>query len=142
MRVFERVNTFFVELLLAIFFFGICAAVLTNIFWNAHSLATYSNRQNAAVLTASSYIEEVKAAIGRTESLEALGERLPPKEQFYGEDWQLLDSQTGSEADFFLLCQQTSETSETGTLLTFVVTVSEADGDELCTLSAKRYLPE
>lgn len=139
MRFFERVNTFFVELLLAIFFFGICSAILTNILWNAHSLADYSNQQNAAVLTASSYIEQVKGALAHIESMEELNLQLPPKEQFYGEEWQVLE--TEDQAKFILNCQQTDENEEAGVLLTFVVTVSRLEGEELCTLSAKRYLP-
>lgn len=133
----RRSNLFLLELILAIFFFSLAAAVCMQLFVKARSLSDQASLQNHALVEAKN-----ACALFRTHSgsLEALQEEYPSSvltaaslEVYYDEAWELCEP----ESSLYTMEIRTDASDYEGRLVLGEVSVSAKE--ELCTLTASSY---
>lgn len=136
---------FLIEMIIAIAFFAIAAAVCTNLFVRAHLISENTRQSNMAVLTAQSVVEGFKASDGTAEGVAGViapGAQVTASDGsfnlFYDEDWQ----QTDRENCKFVVDVSIDEGSSPRGIAINVINKA-ADGSEnlIYSLEACKYIP-
>lgn len=125
----SRANTLLVELLLVIFFFMLCAAVLVQIFADAKLKSRTAHATNASMLETQNIAEELYGSDDPDAVLAEYG--------FTGEN----GSWTLEKEGYVLKVTKQTEETASGTLLTYNVSGVEKD-KTLLTLPSTRFIPK
>ena len=126
----NHLNALLVEILMAVLFFALSAAVILQVFATAHDMGNRSGLQIAALNRAQNLSEQLYAA----EDMDAM--LAEARFESCGEGcWHL------SEEQFTLLVRTGEEAAPAGTLLTATVSVARED-EILVELPCSRYVPE
>jgi len=126
----NHLNALLVEILMAVLFFALSAAVILQVFATAHDMGNRSDLQTAALNRAQNLSEQLYAA----DDMEAM--LADARFESCGEGcWHL------SEEMFTLLVRTGEEPAPAGTLLTATVSVARED-EILVELPCSRYVPE
>lgn len=145
----SKSGLFLIEMIIAIAFFAIAAAVCTNLFVRSYLISEDTRRCNMAVLTAQSVVESFKASDGtRAGTSEALASSVDfnmnpgePSGGFslcYNKDWQ-----PTSEQDYNFRAEVIIDEEASPRSIAVNVITRHADGSEslLYTLEACKYIP-
>ena len=136
----SRSQLFLTELIAAILLFALCMAVCAGVFLRAHTLARESQQQTQALYAAQTAIEIFSADPDLSQLAKALEGEWDPEDfsrllAGYTQDWTPCSL---DQAQFLL----TGTLSPSGSLVEVSITIENATGPVLCSVTDGVYIPD